>query len=113
MDCLFCKIINKEIPSDIVFEDDQLIVIKDIEPKAPLHLLLIPKKHISSLNDITEEDKNIISAIAFKAKELAKEFGVAESGYKLVNNCGPDGGQTVFHLHFHLLGGEKLNRFPV
>lgn len=109
--CLFCQIIAKEIPSDIVFENDQLIVFKDIHPKAPVHLLIVPKKHIGSVNELQEEDKNIIGEIFLQAKEIAKQLKIDESGYRLVVNTGKNSGQIVFHIHWHLVGGAPLAGF--
>ncbi len=106
-DCLFCKIINGEIPSEKVYEDDEILAFKDIHPKAPVHILVIPKKHISSAMEIEEQDEALIGKMFTVIKKLAKEFGL-ENGYRIVNNCGSDGGQEVMHLHFHLLGGKKL-----
>ncbi len=106
--CIFCKIINGEIPSNKVYEDDDILAFKDINPVTPVHILIIPKKHINSLNDIEPEDEKIIGKIFLKIKQIAKEQGIAENGYRIVNNCGEDGGQEVQHLHFHLLGGKKL-----
>lgn len=108
-DCLFCKIIEKQIPSDLVYEDDKLLAFRDINPMAPVHILLIPKKHISSLNDLNEENIDIIKDIVLLSKKLAKSEGISETGYRIINNIGEDGGQTVKHLHFHLIGGKKLN----
>ena len=105
--CLFCKIINGEIPSEKVYEDEEILVFKDIHPKAPVHILVIPKKHISSAMEIEEQDEALIGKMFTVIKKLAKEFGL-ENGYRIVNNCGSDGGQEVMHLHFHLLGGKKL-----
>ena len=109
MDCLFCKIINGEIPSTKVYEDETVYAFKDINPMAPVHVLIIPKQHLSSINDVTAENSAVISHIYGVAAQLAKELGISESGYRVVSNCGADAGQTVFHLHFHLLGGKKLN----
>ena len=108
MDCLFCKIVNGEIPSTKVYEDDTVYAFRDINPMAPVHVLIIPKAHLSSINDVTAENSAVIAHIYEVAAKLAKELGVAESGYRVVSNCGPDAGQTVFHLHFHLLGGKAL-----
>ena len=110
--CIFCKIINGEIPSQKVYEDDKIFAFKDINPEAPVHILIIPKKHIESLNDLKEEDKDIISHIFIKVKEIGNKLGISESGYRVVNNCGVDGGQTVSHIHFHLLGGRSLQWPP-
>ena len=106
-DCIFCMIANKEIPSNVVYEDDKIFCFKDNAPQAPEHVLIIPKKHIASLDDATEEDAEVLAWILLKAKDIAKDLGI-ENGYRLVNNCGADGGQTVFHIHFHLLGKRPL-----
>jgi histidine triad (HIT) family protein len=107
-DCIFCKIINKEIPSSIVFEDEQVLAFKDINPLAPVHLLIIPKKHMESLNQASPEDEGLLGHILIVARQLAQEFGVTDSGYRVVTNIGEDGGQVVKHLHFHVLGGKTL-----
>ena len=107
-DCIFCKIINKEIPSTIVYEDEKIIAFKDINPVTPVHVLVIPKKHITSLIELEDEDKNIIGDIYLVINKIAKELGIAEKGFRVIVNCGEDGGQEVKHLHFHLIGGEKL-----
>lgn len=107
-DCLFCKIAAGEIPSNKVYEDDKILAFHDIAPAAPVHVLFIPKEHIASANELTAENASIVAYIYQKAAQIAKELGVAESGYRIVNNCGQDGGQTVGHLHFHLLGGRSL-----
>lgn len=107
-DCIFCKIINKEIPSTIVYEDEKIIAFKDINPVAPVHVLVIPKKHITSLIELEDEEKNIIGDIYLVINKIAKELGIAEKGFRVIVNCGEDGGQEVKHLHFHLIGGEKL-----
>ncbi|NLY78074.1 MAG: histidine triad nucleotide-binding protein [Tissierellia bacterium] len=111
-DCIFCKIANKEIPSDIVYEDDKIIAFKDVSPQSPVHILVIPKKHIGSLNDLDEEDTSLIGDIFKIIKKLAKDMGVDEEGYRVVNNCGELGGQTVHHIHFHLMGGRKFSWPP-
>ncbi len=108
MECIFCKIINKTLPAEIVFEDEKIIVFKDIEPKAPLHLLIVPKSHIPSVNHLQEQDKELIGELFLSAQKIAREQGVAETGYRLSFNIGKDAGQTVEHLHLHLMGGEKL-----
>lgn len=108
MDCLFCKIINGEIPSKKVYEDEKVYAFYDISPAAPVHVLIVPKEHISSANALTAENAPVVGHIFRVAAELAKELGIAEKGYRVVNNCGEDGGQTVMHLHFHLLGGRSL-----
>ncbi len=108
MDCLFCKIINKEIPSQIVYEDNDILAFNDIAPKAPVHVLIIPKKHISSHAELEETDAELMGKIHMVINKIAREKGILESGYRVVINCGEDGGQEVKHLHFHLLGGKKL-----
>lgn len=108
MDCIFCKIINKDIPAEIIFEDEELLVFKDIYPQAPVHILTIPKKHISTINDAKDSDLSILGKMMLKAKDIAKELKIDEDGYRLVMNCNENGGQTVFHIHLHLLGGKKL-----
>ena len=106
-DCLFCKIINKEIPSKFLYEDESVVVFKDINPAAPVHLLLVPKKHIRSMNDLKEEDKNILARLFMIAKNMAREQGIDKSGYKLFLNVEKGGGQVIFHIHLHLIGGWK------
>ena len=106
-ECIFCKIIKGKIPSDKVYEDDEILAFKDINPLAPVHILIIPKKHIENLNDIESEDEALIGKIFTVIKKLAKENNL-DNGYRVINNCGEDGGQEVKHLHFHLLGGKKL-----
>ena len=110
--CLFCKIANKEIDSDIFFEDEELIVIKDISPVAPVHLLVIPKKHIASIMDINDLDDSMIAEIMTTIKKIAAELGLDKKGFRVVTNMGPDGGQTVDHLHFHLMGQRKFTWPP-
>lgn len=110
-DCIFCKIINKEIPSKIVYEDDDILAFEDINPLAKVHILLIPKKHIETAADLQEEDTALIGKIYLTAKKIAEEKGMSEDGYRIVNNCKAFGGQEVYHIHFHLLGGEKLGLF--
>lgn len=107
-DCIFCKIANKEISSEILYEDEFVAAFKDLEPQAPVHILIVPKKHIASLNDLTADDAELLARIVLAAQKLAKDNGIAERGYRLVNNCGIEGGQTVGHLHFHLLGGREM-----
>lgn len=107
-DCLFCKIVKKEIPSTIVYEDEEIIAFRDINPVAPVHVLVIPKKHISSLVDLKPEDEAIIGRIYSVINKIAKQEGIDEKGFRVVVNCGEDGGQEVKHLHFHLIGGKKL-----
>lgn len=106
-DCLFCKIIKGEIPSTKVYEDELVYAFKDINPIAPVHVLIIPKQHISMLWDVNEENSAVISHIYEVAGRIAKELGL-ENGFRVAANCGEDAGQTVFHIHFHLIGGRKL-----
>ncbi|GIO65600.1 histidine triad nucleotide-binding protein [Paenibacillus sp. FSL M7-1455] len=108
MDCLFCKIVEGSIPSQKVFENEQILAFKDIQPAAPVHVLIIPKKHIATMNDVAEEDLPLVAEMHKAAQQIAKELGVADTGYRLINNCGPDSGQAVYHIHYHLLGGAKL-----
>ena len=108
MACLFCKIINREIPAEIVFEDDQVVAFEDINPQAPTHLLIIPRKHIATLNDIEEGDLALVGRLQFTAARLAQERGFAEEGYRVVMNCNDQGGQTVYHIHMHLMGGRRF-----
>lgn len=110
-DCLFCKIIDGEIPSRKVYEDDKILAFHDVDPQAPVHVLIIPKKHIPSIDEVTEDDRDILAYIMFKVKDIAAEMGLS-NGYRLVNNCGEDGLQTVQHLHFHLLGKRKMTWPP-
>ena len=107
-ECIFCKIINREIPADIVYEDEEIMAFKDINPAAPIHILVIPKKHISSLAELQIEDEAIIGKIYTKINEIAQLQGVKQKGYRVIVNCGKDGGQEVMHLHFHLLAGKQL-----
>ena len=107
-DCIFCKIIKKEIPSSIVYEDDEIIAFKDINPQAPVHILVIPKKHIESLLSLKEDDELLIGKIYTVINKIAKQEGIDEKGFRVIVNCGEDGGQEVKHLHFHILGGKKM-----
>lgn len=107
-DCLFCRIVRKEIPAALVYEDDSLLAFKDIAPQAPVHLLIIPKAHCVSLGDITPEAAAAAARVPEVAAKLAAEQGIATSGWRLVTNSGPDSAQSVFHLHFHVLGGKPL-----
>ena len=104
-DCVFCEIVTGDIPAETVYQDDELIAIRDISPMAPTHLLVITKKHIASLNELLEADFSVTGDMAKIASQLAKKEGIAESGYRIVINCGKQGGQSVSHLHMHLLGG--------
>lgn len=107
-DCVFCNIVNKTIDSQLIFENNNLIVIKDILPKAPVHLLVIPKKHIAGVSSLEAGDEPLAGEMIFIAKGMAEKFGVADTGYKLVFNVGRDGGQVIPHLHLHIMGGKKL-----
>ena len=106
--CIFCKIIGKEIPSYIVYEDEEVIAFKDIHPATPIHILVIPKKHIKSLVELNKEDEALVGKIFTVINKIAEEQGVKEKGFRVIINCGEDGGQEVQHLHFHLLAGTKL-----
>jgi len=108
MDCLFCNIARKEITAAVVHEDEDVLAFEDIDPQAPVHLLVIPKKHISTMNDLNEKDAALVGKLLVTAKFLAKERGVEKEGYRIVINCNSGAGQTVFHLHAHLLGGRNF-----
>ncbi|WP_294351102.1 histidine triad nucleotide-binding protein [uncultured Clostridium sp.] len=107
-DCIFCKIIKGEIPSKKIYEDDKVYAFYDISPEAPVHFLVIPKEHICSVNDINEENSSIISHIFLAINKIVNDLGIAENGYRIVNNTGKDGGQTVHHMHYHVLAGRNL-----
>jgi histidine triad (HIT) family protein len=109
MDCIFCHIVEGKIPSDIIYQDDEVLALRDINPQSPVHLLVIPKKHFTSLLDVTEADARLMGRMVGVANKLAKQEGVAENGYRLVVNCGQQGGQLVPHLHLHVLGGRQLS----
>lgn len=109
-DCIFCKIAKKEIKSDLVYETEKVVAFRDIDPKAPVHILIIPKVHIPSLNEL--DDPTIIQEIIVAAKEIAKQENIHNEGYRLINNIGENGGQTVSHIHFHLLGGRRMGWPP-
>ena len=111
-DCLFCKIAAGDIPATIRYEDERLIVFEDINPQAPTHLLLVPRKHIPTTLDLTEEDNALVGHIFQVAGKIAREIGFADSGFRIVNNCNQAGGQTVWHLHYHLLGQRQLSWPP-
>ncbi|MFY0991365.1 histidine triad nucleotide-binding protein [Halomonas sp. C05BenzN] len=108
MDCLFCKIINREIPADIVHEDEHVLAFNDINPQAPTHVLIVPKQHIATLNDIEEGDLALVGRLQYTAARLAEERGFADDGYRVVMNCNDQGGQTVYHIHMHLMGGRRF-----
>ena len=107
-DSIFTKIIKREIPAEIVFENDDVLAFKDINPSAPIHILIIPKKQIATINDIEESDAELMGKIILAAKQIAKDNNIDKDGYRLVFNCNENGGQTVFHIHCHLIGGRKL-----
>ena len=109
-DCIFCKIVRKEVPADILFEDDNLIAFNDIHPQAPTHVLIVPKEHIPTVNDLTEDQAALVGNLVLCAQALAAQRGIDDAGYRLVMNCNAEGGQTVFHIHLHLLGGHPLRR---
>ena len=111
-DCLFCRIVRREIPSQIVHETDNLLAFRDIDPKAPLHVLIIPKRHIASVSDVEPADAPLLGELFVAARAIAQEQGVAEDGYRVVVNTGAGAGQTVFHIHMHLLGGRDLSWPP-
>ncbi len=112
MDCLFCGIIERKIPADIVFENDDLMAFRDVNPQAPTHILVIPKKHIQSINHATAEDEKRLGQLVLAAKTIAHEEGLKEDGYRLVFNTNNHGGQTVYHIHLHLLGGRQMSWPP-
>lgn len=112
MDCIFCEIIKKEIPASILYEDEKILIFNDLNPEAPIHFLVIPKKHIASTNEIDTCSSDVISHIFVKIAELSKNIKELKDGYRIVTNCGKNAGQTVKHLHFHVLGGRKLSWPP-
>lgn len=112
MDCLFCKIIAQSIPADIVWQDDRVIAFRDINPQAPTHILVIPRKHIATVNDIAPGDHELIGHMVSTARQLAVQEGFSEDGYRLAMNCNEQGGQTVYHIHLHLMGGRQFTWPP-
>ncbi len=112
MECIFCKIIDGQIPADLIYQDDSIVAFRDINPQAPTHVLIIPKKHIEKISDINEEDSELISKMVLVAKKIAEDEGITESGFRLVFNNNKDAGQEVFHIHLHLLGGRKFSWPP-
>lgn len=110
-DCIFCKIVNKDIPSQIVYEDDLVVAFNDVNPQAPIHVLVIPKKHLTNLADMEVEDKALLGHIHWVAAQVARDKGISETGYRVVSNHNSDAGQVVFHLHFHVIGGQTLGTF--
>jgi histidine triad (HIT) family protein len=111
-DCLFCRLINKEIPSKLVYEDEKVLAFEDIKPQAPAHILIIPKKHLASLKEADENDQNLLGYLLLTARKIAQDKGLADSGFRLVINSGPDSGQEVYHLHVHLLAGRRFGWPP-
>jgi len=111
-DCLFCKIVKHEIPARTVYEDEDIFAFEDINPQAPVHILIIPKEHFASLNDVPEEKRDLLGRILIRAKRIAREKGLGERGYRIVLNTEKDSGQEVFHIHFHLLGGRRMTWPP-
>lgn len=111
MDCLFCKIVEGKIPAKKIYEDDQVIAFNDINPQAPVHFLVIPKRHIACLNDLTEDDRQLVGHMVFAAQKVAREQG-CEAGFRTVFNCNEDGGQTVYHIHLHVLGKRQMTWPP-
>ena len=111
-DCIFCKIAAGKIPADIVYDDGEVLAFRDINPEAPVHLLLIPRRHIATLNDLSEADAALVGRLYLAGQQIAMELGVAESGYRTVINCNRDAGQLVFHIHMHLLAGRELGWPP-
>jgi histidine triad (HIT) family protein len=109
MECIFCKIVEGEIPSDTVYEDEEIIAFRDINPQAPVHIVIIPRQHIASLSHLSESDSALVGRLVTIANKLAQEEGIADKGYRVVINCGKEGGQLVPHLHLHLVGGRKLS----
>ena len=111
-DCLFCKIVTGDIPAEKVFENDHVIGFQDLNPQAPTHVLVIPKKHVSTINDLQDEDKALVGEMYMAARQIATDQGLAEKGYRTVLNCNEEAGQTVFHIHLHLLGGRRMQWPP-
>lgn len=111
-DCIFCKIIDKKIPARIVYEDEYAIAFEDVNPQAPVHTLVIPRRHIPTLLDIKEGDNNLIGHLVKVANRIARDKGIAERGFRIVTNCNPESGQTVYHIHLHILGGRQMHWPP-
>jgi histidine triad (HIT) family protein len=111
-ECLFCRIINREIPGSIVYEDERVLAFNDINPRAPTHVLIVPKRHITSLNDLSVEDDRLVGELVRRAAAIGKERGISEGGFRTVFNTNSDAGQTVFHIHLHLLGGRTMGWPP-
>ena len=111
-DCLFCKILAGEIPADVVYESETAVAFRDVNPQAPTHVLIIPRKHIATINDIEDEDHDVIGSLYTAAKSIAAGEGIAEDGYRAVMNCNESAGQSVFHIHLHILGGRPMGWPP-
>ena len=112
MPCIFCDIVDGKIPSRKAYEDDSVVAFHDVSPQAPTHILVVPRKHVTSLNDLQPQDDAVVGSMVRRARDLAREMGLAERGYRLVFNCGDDAGYSVYHIHLHLLGGRKLGWPP-
>jgi len=112
MDCIFCKVVEKKIPAKLVYEDDEVLAFHDINPQAPVHMLVIPKKHVSTLNDLQPEDQALAGKLLLTAQKLAHEQGFADAGFRVVMNCNEHGGQTVYHIHMHVLAGRHMSWPP-
>ena len=106
--CVFCKIVNKELPAKVVYEDDLVMAFYDINPQAPVHILIVPKEHIPTVNDLEEKHKELIGHIFLVARKIAQDMGFAEKGYRILINCNRDGGQEIYHIHYHLFAGKPL-----
>lgn len=111
-DCIFCKIANKQIPAELIEENDQIVAFRDINPQAPIHVQIIPRRHIATTNELGNDTGELLGAMFAAARALAQREGIDETGYRLVMNCNGDGGQSVYHIHLHLLGGRRLNWPP-
>ena len=111
-DCIFCKIADGEIETDFVYEDDQVVAFRDLNPQAPTHVLVIPREHIATTNDLTAQNADIVGRMTLAAKQIAEQDGIAERGYRTVLNCNPEAGQSVFHIHLHVLGGRPMGWPP-
>ncbi|CUB02481.1 histidine triad nucleotide-binding protein [Marinomonas fungiae] len=112
MDCLFCKLVNGDIPAKILYQDDDVIAFEDIAPQAPTHFLVIPKRHISTLNDLSADDAALVGKLPITAAKIAQQLGIADDGFRVVMNCNEMGGQTVYHIHMHVLGGRAMTWPP-
>ena len=111
-DCLFCKMVSGEIQPDVVFEDDEVLAFRDVNPQAPVHVLVIPKSHIATTNELTPEHAGLVGKMVLAARQIAADEGIAEPGYRMVMNCNPEAGQSVYHIHLHMLGGRPMNWPP-